>query len=326
MVNRIDRLMAITLVLQTHRVVRAEDLARRFEISERTVYRDVAALGEVGVPIVAEAGVGYRLMSGYRLAPIMFTTEEAAALATAGMVTKHSGDSQLSASFDAALLKIRAVLPEEQRERLDRVEASLAFAPRGRKRNANTVGVLELQRALSARRIVRLSYVAREAIEPTEREVSPIGLLHYLEHWHLIAWCRLRGDFRDFRLDRIRAVTVLAECAKAHERIDLSTYMERGRDREANLRARVWFSREVAERAKRQWSLGMIEEELTDDGSVLTLQTGDYDWLIGWLLAFGTRAQVVEPDELRERLQTEARLLVTHHGRSAKKSKNFPSS
>jgi len=110
--NRIDRLTAIILMLQSHRVVTAEQLAEYFEISVRTVYRDIAALGEAGVPIVAETGVGYSLMRGYNLPPVMFTQSEAAALFMSGQLAEQFGDESLQKSLSGALLKIQSALPE----------------------------------------------------------------------------------------------------------------------------------------------------------------------------------------------------------------------
>jgi predicted DNA-binding transcriptional regulator YafY len=124
--NRIDRLLAIILHLQARRVTRAEELAAYFETSLRTIYRDIAALGEAGVPIMAEAGVGYALMKGYHLPPISFTPEEAGALATGGMLVEQFADSSVVAPMRSALTKIRAILPRERQNELARLQDSLA--------------------------------------------------------------------------------------------------------------------------------------------------------------------------------------------------------
>jgi biotin operon repressor len=114
--NRVDRLMAIVVRLQSRRVVRAEDLAAHFEISVRTVYRDLAALGEAGIPIVAEAGVGYSLVKGYHLPPVMFTADEASALSIARKLVEHLTDASLRKQMESALAKIRSVLPRERQD------------------------------------------------------------------------------------------------------------------------------------------------------------------------------------------------------------------
>src|SRR5215510_6469295 len=128
--NRVDRLMAIALRLQSRRLVRAEDLAAHFEISVRTIYRDMAALGEAGIPIVSEAGVGYSLLKGYHLPPVMFTAEEASALSVGGKLVEHLTDASLRKQMDSALLKIRSVLPRDRQDYLDRLERSTAIVSR----------------------------------------------------------------------------------------------------------------------------------------------------------------------------------------------------
>lgn len=118
--NRTDRLVAMVMHLQGRRVVKAEELAAHFEVNVRTIYRDVSALGEAGVPIVGEAGVGYSLVKGYHLPPVMFTAEEAMALFIGGEMVKRFADASMVAPMDSALLKIRSVLPRERQDDLDR--------------------------------------------------------------------------------------------------------------------------------------------------------------------------------------------------------------
>src|SRR6266404_758531 len=124
--NRVDRLMAMVVRLQSRRVVRAEDIAADFEISVRTVYRDIVALGEAGIPILAEPGVGYGLAKGYHLPPVMFTAEEASALFMGGKLVDHLTDASLRKQMESALLKIRSVLPRDRLDYLDRLERSTA--------------------------------------------------------------------------------------------------------------------------------------------------------------------------------------------------------
>ena len=311
--NRIDRLMAINLVLQGSRVARAEDIARRFEVSLRTVYRDLAALSEAGVPIVAEAGIGYSLMRGYRLPPIMFTAGEASALATAGLTARHTGDASLSDSIESALLKVKAVLPDEQKAGLERLEKSLAIGFANRTEPVSSENLVDLQMALAERRVLKLVYESGGRGERTMREVEPIGLVHYLEKWHLIAWCRLRKDSRDFRIDRIRKMDIMEEKIEKPKMASLQEFLEKERRLETPVHVRIWFHRQVSERAKRQWSLGLIDEEDEGEGSILTLATGDLEWMVGWILSFGNRARVIEPGELRSKLADEAKRLTKHH-------------
>src|SRR5688572_3660298 len=129
--NRVDRLMAMVVHLQGRRLVRAEDLANHFEISVRTVYRDIAALGEAGIPIAGEAGVGYSLVKGYHLPPVMFTSEEASALSIGSKLVDHLTDASLRKEMNSAVLKIRSVLPRDRQDYLDRLERSTIVVSRG---------------------------------------------------------------------------------------------------------------------------------------------------------------------------------------------------
>jgi len=295
--------MGMLLFLQGRRVTRAEDLAAHFEISVRTVYRDLVALGEAGVPILAEAGVGYSLMRGYHVPPVMFTAEEASALATAGVLTRQLADDSIAGSMQSALLKIRAVLPPEQRNRLERIENSTRLSTKS-SREAK-VSILDLQKALSERRIVHLVYRSGGKEEVTQRDVEPIGLVHYLAHWHLIGWCRVRNDVRDFRLDRIVEASAGREIFEPRAGLTLQSVIAKVHC-EDSIEARVRFDRKVSDRVRREWSTGIECEEADGDGVIFTLKTGSLDWLVGWLLSFQTLAKVLEPPELREKLRNSA--------------------
>jgi predicted DNA-binding transcriptional regulator YafY len=144
--------------------------------------------------------------------------------------------------------------------------------------------------------------------------------MHYLAHWHLVAWCRLRGDFRDFRLDRIEGLVTLTEIFPVREGFQLGDYLERMRERHTGVKIRVKFSEPSAARARREWCLGLLGEEKAADGVVMTLATGELDWFVGWLLSFGTQATVLEPEELRQRLVTAAEMAAMHHKNGAAKS------
>lgn len=319
--NRVDRLLALILFLQSRRVVTAEELAGHFELSVRTIYRDLNALGEAGVPVVAEAGVGYSLMKGYHLPPVTFTSEEAGALAMGGVLVGQMTDSSLTRQMTSALQKIRAVLPREQQEKIGRIErATLVLERRAVSRSASSSNLIQIQDALARRHVLDLAYRAGSTGEATSRQVEPLGLTHYLQHWHLIAWCRLRGDFRDFRLDRIEGISVLSETFAVREGFQLDDYLRRMEDDGDGVKIRVKFSGSSAARARREWSLGVVQEDPVADGTVLTLTAGEVDWFVGWLLSFGTVATVLEPADLREKLVAAARNAALHHKMAPPKS------
>ena len=308
--NRVDRLLGLILFLQGRRISRAEDMAAHFEISVRTVYRDLAALGEMGVPVVAEAGVGYSLMRGYHLPPVMFTAEEAGALATGSVLVNQFTDASLRAPMQSALLKIRAVLPNEQQRHLENIERSMAF-PRNKAPEA--ANLIELQQALAQRRVVRIAYQGNKDTTPKEREIEPLFLIYYLERWHLLAWCRLRKDIRDFRTDRISKLTVLKEAFPNRENVSYEDLHKLWQEEASALTAKVHFKKIALERAKREWGMAVIKEEPNSEGATLWLSTGSFDWMGGWLLSFGTNATVVGPPELRDKLITMIEKTLAHH-------------
>ena len=205
--NRIDRLTAILIHLQTKRVVKAEEIADRFEMSLRTVYRDVKALMEAGVPIGSEAGKGYFIVDGYHLPPVMFTQDEASAMLLAGKLVEKMTDKSIKTAFESALLKIKAVLSDSGKDHLEDLYSHIEVlrSPREEYQFPNNF-LTDIQRAVVEKEVVHLEYFSNND-ELTSRDIEPIGLFHYGAAWHLIGWCRLRNGYRDFRADRIKNLT-----------------------------------------------------------------------------------------------------------------------
>lgn len=208
--RRADRLFEIVQHLRGRRLTTARQLAQWLEVSERTVYRDVADLVASGVPIDGEAGVGYRIAPGFDLPPLMFSRNEIDALVIGARVVESWGGPGLAQGARSALAKIAAALPRDKRATL---EATRLFAP-GFFIDPQPGQRLEtLRAALAERRLVQLSYRDERGADSTRR-VRPLGLFFWGERWSLAAWCELRGDFRNFRLDRISALQPLDErCA-----------------------------------------------------------------------------------------------------------------
>jgi predicted DNA-binding transcriptional regulator YafY len=306
--NRVDRLMAMVLRLQSRRVVRAEDLAAHFELSIRTVYRDIAALGEAGVPIMAEAGVGYSLVKGYHLPPVMFTAEEASALSIGGKLVEHLTDASLRKPMESAVTKIRSVLPRDRQDYLDRLDRSTAVIAPGSNAvpRLSSETLIPVQRALAERRVLTLEYRAGQRRDVTRRQVEPLGLVYYADNWHLIAYCRLRRDVRDFRTDRILQLQPRNELFTGHADFSLTRYLESEKHDGKFEMARIRFKPEVIERVVREWSSGLVEQNAERDGIVVTLLACSLEWLAGWVLSFGSTAEVLAPERLKQLVAAEA--------------------
>jgi predicted DNA-binding transcriptional regulator YafY len=226
--HRLERLQAILLQLQSRRLVRAQDIADKYGISLRTVYRDIRALEESGVPIAAEAGVGYSLAEGYALPPVQFTQAEAAALFTAEKLLEKMGDASVNKELQSAMNKIRSVLRNTEKDFLETLEQSMqvhTWRPQQDKSYPNHF-ISTIQQSLVQQRLISLEYFSLHSNEINLRKVEPIGLCYLTGSWHLIAWCRLRKDIRDFRVDRIRSLQLLDELYEKRKRQSLDDYLK----------------------------------------------------------------------------------------------------
>ncbi len=200
--RRADRLFQIVQYLRGGRLVTAASLAGRLEVSERTIYRDIADLQASGVPIDGAAGVGYLMRGGFDLPPLMFSRDEIVALVAGARLIRAWGGAAMARAAEEALVKIDAVLPEAERQRAAAVEIH-AFAEE--MTPALRARLDELNAAVEGRRRLRFSYQDADG-QATERTIRPLGLWFWGKVWTLVAWCELRDDFRVFRLDRIDAM------------------------------------------------------------------------------------------------------------------------
>ena len=198
--RRADRLFQIVQYLRGGRLLTARILAERLEVSDRTIYRDIADLIGSGVPIDGAAGIGYLMRSGYDLPPLMFTRDEIAALVTGARMVRSFGGAGMALAAEEALTKIAAVLPEALRDSPAAVPIHAHDA--GALSDADRAMIDRLDRAASDHRKLTIRYRDADG-EATERTIRPLSLWFWGKVWTLIAWCELRQDFRMFRVDRI---------------------------------------------------------------------------------------------------------------------------
>ncbi|TAF32350.1 MAG: YafY family transcriptional regulator [Cytophagales bacterium] len=222
--KRLSRLTAILTQLQTKRIVSATELSQRFGVSTRTIYRDIKALEEAGVPILSEEGKGYSLMEDYRLPPVMFTEEEANALMTAQQIIETNKDASLVKAYQQAISKIKAVLKNNTKDKANLLDHRMQV--RQYQNHAKTSNYLvTLQLAITNYTLLKIHYQAASDEAITTRTIEPFAIYSTQENWLLIAYCRLRFAFRVFRLDRIKQLITLKEGFKPHQ-ITLSQYFE----------------------------------------------------------------------------------------------------
>jgi predicted DNA-binding transcriptional regulator YafY len=302
--NRTDRLLAIVLEMQAKKHVRAEDLAATFEVAKRTIYRDIQALSESGVPIVAMPGHGYSLVEGYFLPPLTFTRDEAIMLLLGTEFMAQNFDAQYHEAALAAGNKITAVLPDRLRNEVEYLENSIRFVALNGNFAPETLQ--KLRGAIVQRRTARFRYHARrhdeQPGESSRREADPYALLHIGGTWVLIAYCHLRRDIRHFRLDRMEDVIVLNQVFKRPA--DFKIQPSSQDDRRVIIRAVI--DPEMARWAQETPSFYQVAQEDHPDGLLVTLAVRHPGEALNWLLSWGSHVRVLEPESVREMLAREA--------------------
>jgi predicted DNA-binding transcriptional regulator YafY len=222
--KRLSRLTTILTQLQTKRLLTATELANKFSVSNRTIYRDIKALQQSGVPILTEDGKGYTLMEGYRIPPIMFTESEANALITAQQLVLKNKDASFVKEYTEAINKIKSVLRNNTKDKANLLSDRIVFRQNAdNDRTSNYLSPLQL--ALTNFNLTKIKYHSTGTNQTTERVLEPFAIYSTQENWLLIAYCRLRNDFRAFRLDRIQNLTVLNDKFEPHK-ITLQEYFE----------------------------------------------------------------------------------------------------
>lgn len=222
--SRVDRLLGLVTYIQSKPHVTAEDIAERFEISVRTVFRDLRALSEQGIPITFEANKGYSLMKGYFLPPVSFTINEANALLLLEQLVPSLSDAHTAEQYSSALEKVKTVLRGAEKESVNALSSRLAIqVPQRLYQTQNVLAPIQL--AITHKRVINLHYTS-SAGECTSRLIEPVGLIFYAFSWHVIAWCRLRADYRDFKVARITGIDVTDEPFVIANHGDIQEFMK----------------------------------------------------------------------------------------------------
>ena len=203
--NRIDRLINILLMLQSKKFVPIEKLTDKFQLSKRTIFRDIKSLNEIGVPIYFEPSKGYTIAKGYFLPPLSFTPEEAYSLLTLKTLANKFADKSIERNSHTAFEKIKAVLKFSDWDKLDKLSSKIEiFTPTNLINEKQHLS--KIQNSIIDKITLEICYVDNSD-NTTQRKIEPIGLIFYTNQWHLIAWCTLRKDYRDFKVDKITQLT-----------------------------------------------------------------------------------------------------------------------
>ncbi len=220
---RLSRLTAIVTQLQSKRIVTAKYLAEKHQVSVRTIYRDIRTLEKSGIPIVTEEGLGYSIMEGYQLPPVLFTEEEANALITAEQLVSKNKDQSFSENYSNAIVKIKAVLRNSQKGKADLLADRIYF--RGNDTNEKSSNFLmKIQSSITNFQVLEIDYLSLNK-QLTTRRVEPFAIYNTNGNWLLIAFCKLRKDFRVFRVDMIQKLITQIETFEPHD-LTLEEYFE----------------------------------------------------------------------------------------------------
>jgi predicted DNA-binding transcriptional regulator YafY len=305
--NKTERLFALVLLLQNKPNMTSRDLAEHFSVSRRTIFRDLRTLSESGVPLTYAEEGGYEILEGYQLPPLMLTAREAATVLVGTEFTKLQPDPSLRADADAVGMKIRSVLPEPIRDYIERLQERTVLAPynevQGRAQTSEEEGLwFELSEAVAKQRRVKITYYTPSRDEETVREVDPLGLVYYSDHWNLIGYDHLRGEVRNFRLDRIRRLRTRFETFQPPRDFDLKAFLRERGESPRNVRMTLRFADRAWRWARRQLPADVEAERTLEDGRTeATFYFENPEYVARWLLRYSTDVEVVEPEALRQK-------------------------
>jgi predicted DNA-binding transcriptional regulator YafY len=301
--NAASRLMTLVMMLQRQPNQKAASLARDLGISVRTLHRYITMLDGMGIPVYSERGPlgGFSLVRGYRMPPLIFTPEEAAAVSLgAGLVREMWGNLYAEAA-QAALIKIENVLPDDQREEVAWSRRSLVSAGLRRELLDEHSATLEILRdALRERRRVRILYQGGAQSQAQERDFSPYVLAHSQGWWYAVGFCHLRDAIRVFRIDRIQHAELLEDRAEIPADFDPRPYLRMEWGGAKQIRVRLRFDKDFVHLISLGRSIWESDEPQPDGSRVVAFSVANPEWAASFVLSFGPAATVEEPESVRQ--------------------------
>ncbi len=303
--NRIDRISAILIHLQSRKVVKAQDIADRFEISLRTVYRDIRTLEEAGIPLVGEAGVGYSIMDGYRLPPVMFTTEEATAFLTAEKLVEKLTDGATRDSYRSAMYKIKAVLKSTEKDYLEDMEGHIEvmenrYLPKDKNESSHLQQILK---SISGKQVLNMRYFSNHTQENTERDVEPVGIFYSGNYWYMVAYCRLRKDYRHFRADRISGMNHTGKNFDQQHPSLKSFLKQVSKEKELHTVVMHVPRDTLKYFGDQKYYNGFVSQKELKERVEMTFLTSSLEGFARWYLMFGDMAEIKSPENLKARVR-----------------------
>ncbi len=304
--KRFERILAIYIQLQSKSVITAQDLADRFQVSIRTIYRDIKSLEKAGVPIFSEAGYGYSLVEGYKLPPTLFTKEEALSFAVAEKLMHQYLDQSLSIHFSNALSKMKAVLRNADKANVQTVEEQLLVKNNKKMFNQGVPAALAiLFESIATKKQVQIDYKKPDSSAVEKRRLEPIGAFQDNAYWYFMAYCYLRNDVRQFRLDRIENIELLQHNF-GQKLKPLSHYLkEKEHNQMALQQLKVWVSKDMHRHMNWDRQIyGFIGEQEVEDGFEMTFSYHpQYQTLSRWLMMYADGIKILSPLSFKKEMQ-----------------------
>ncbi|WP_219225569.1 helix-turn-helix transcriptional regulator [Pedobacter antarcticus] len=302
--KRFDRIVAILIQLQSKRIVKAHELAERFEVSLRTIYRDIRTLEASGVPLYSEAGIGYSLLEGYRLPPVMFTREEASSFIAAEKLMQKFIDKELGSHYASATFKLKAVLHNSDKDWVSSIESNVLMQPASSLFNEKSPNTLALLfKSIAEKTQVILRYKTAEAEQTVERAIEPVGVFHDNNNWYTLGYCHMRNDYRQFRADRIQEIyTTEIPFTIIHQ--PLETYLKKDKLVCPTTKVRILVDRKIAKYLEYEKKYqGFVSEQVAGENIEMTFLSPDLENSFArWYLMFGDCASILEPERLKARV------------------------
>ncbi|RQO32346.1 transcriptional regulator [Taibaiella sp. KBW10] len=297
--KKFNRIIAILVQLQSRKIVKATDLADRFEVSIRTIYRDIQSLEKAGVPIIGEPGLGYTIMDGYRLPPVMFNREEAMSFVTAEKLMQKLSDKSIGKHYESAMAKIKSVLRTSEKEMISDVSSSIDVRSKQSLFNNNIPNALELVlESIVQKKQVIIQYQAFSE-ELTQRTLEAVGVFYEYHYWYILGYCLLRKDYRQFRTDRIVSIQASdVPFSQAHGSLsDYKPSYSTAPKTEVVLLVDFKIAKYIAQS---KLHYGFVSERSTEEGIEMTFRTADIkDGFPRWILMFADKITIVSPELLK---------------------------
>jgi predicted DNA-binding transcriptional regulator YafY len=316
MTNPANRLITLILLLQRQPNQKAGDLAKKLDVSVRTLHRYMEMLDEMGIPIYAERGPygGFSLVRGYKLPPLVFSPEEAVAVSLGTSLVGEMWGQLYQQPAQGALAKIENVLPDEQRGEVAWARRSLIATGMHRSDIDVLAPFLEkLRRAAREYLRVKMNYRGGNQTEAEWREFDPYALVHRWGWWYVIGHCQLRKDMRSFRVDRIEELNLTDQNFSIPADFDVHTYMANELKSQPQILAKLSFSAEGAQIANYNRIYWDDMQEQPDGSILVTMGVPDLNWAAATVLAYGPLVTVLEPASLRQLVAEWAQAIVKQY-------------